>query len=60
MIKNNKIISLTIIGLVLGLICAVLAGSGQGNALIFVPFGGVVGFLAGWFWNTRSGEAAEK
>ena len=47
MIKNNKIISLTIIGLVVGLILAMLAGSGQNNAFIFVPFGGIVGFLAG-------------
>jgi hypothetical protein len=57
MIKNNKIVALTIIGLVVGLILAMLAGSGQNNAFIFVPFGGIVGFLAGWFWNTRSGEA---
>ena len=57
MIKNNKIISLTIIGLVVGLICAVLASTGQNNSFVFVPFGGIVGFLAGWFWNTRSGEA---
>ncbi|MGB5510542.1 MAG: hypothetical protein WBM87_02425 [Woeseiaceae bacterium] len=49
--------SLTVIGLVVGLILAVLAGTGQGNSLMFVPFGGIVGFLAGWFWNTRSGEA---
>lgn len=57
MIKNNKIVSLTIIGLVIGLILAFLAGTGQGNSFMFVPFCGVVGFLAGWFWNTRSGEA---
>jgi len=60
MIKNNKIMSLTIIGLVVGLILTVLAGSGQGNSFMFVPFGGIVGFLAGWFWNTRSGEEAKK
>ena len=57
MIKNNKIVSLTIIGLVVGLILAVLAGTGQNNSFMFVPVGGIVGFLAGWFWNTRSGEA---
>ena len=57
MIKNNKIISSTIIGLAVGLILAVMAGTGQNNSFMFIPVGGIVGFLAGWFWNTRSGEA---
>ncbi len=59
MIKKNKIISSTIIGLVVGLILAVLGGAGEANSFMFVPFGGIVGFLAGWFWNTRSGEAKQ-
>ena len=56
MIKNNKIVSLTVIGLVVGLILAVLVNSPQANAIVLAPFGGIVGFLAGWVWQTRSTE----
>ena len=57
MIKNNKIISLTVIGLVVGIILAVLNNSPQANAIVLAPLGGIVGFLAGWVWQTRSTEA---
>lgn len=57
MIKNNKIISLAIIGLVIGGIIGAVLDSGQANALSVGIVGGVVGFLAGWVWNSRSGEA---
>lgn len=57
MIKNNKIISLTVIGLVIGLILGILVNSPQANAIVLAPIGGVVGFLAGWVWQTRSTEA---
>lgn len=57
MIKNNKIISLTVIGLVVGFILAVLVNSPQANAIVLAPLGGIVGFLAGWVWQTRSTEA---
>ena len=55
MIKENKIISLAVIGLVLGGIIGVLINSEQASAATFAGFGGIVGFLAGWVWNTRSG-----
>jgi hypothetical protein len=57
MIAKNKIISLTIIGLVIGAILSMLGISGGSDILLLVPFGGVVGFLAGWIWQSRSGEA---
>ena len=57
MIAKNKIISLTIIGLVIGALLSMLGISGGSDILLLVPFGGVVGFLAGWIWQSRSGEA---
>mgnify|MGYP001820892943 CR=1 FL=1 len=57
MIKNNKIISLTIIGLVIGLILGVLVNSPQTNAIVVAPLGGIIGFVVGWIWETRSTEA---
>ncbi|MDH3273624.1 MAG: hypothetical protein OEQ39_20760 [Gammaproteobacteria bacterium] len=54
MIKENKIISLAVIGLVLGGIIGVLVNSEQASAAAFAGFGGIVGFLAGWVWNSRS------
>jgi len=56
-IKNNKIISLTVIGLVVGLILAVIANSPQADIVLLAPLGGVIGFLAGWVWQTRSSDA---
>ena len=55
MIEKNKIISLAVIGLVLGGIIGVLVDSEQASAAVFAAFGGIVGFLAGWVWNSRSG-----
>ena len=54
MIKNNKVISLTVIGAVLGGIVGTVVSSGQFNTLTVAIFGGVVGFLAGWIWNSRT------
>ncbi|NNC56589.1 MAG: hypothetical protein HKO12_03460 [Woeseiaceae bacterium] len=59
MIKNHKIISLAIIGLVVGGIVGAVTGPGQVDMLSAAVVGAVVGFLAGWVWNTRSGESAE-
>lgn len=59
MIKQNKIISLAIIGLVLGGIVGVLTNSEQTSAAMFAAFGGGIGFLAGWIWNSRTGDSEE-
>ena len=59
MIKNNKIISLAIIGLVLGGIIGAVVNTEQTNALSVAVIGGVVGFLAGWIWHSRSGDTEE-
>ena len=59
MIKNNKIISLVIIGAVLGSIIGTMVNSGQFNTVTVAVFGGVVGFLAGWIWNSRSDGSKE-
>lgn len=54
MIKNNKIISLVILGIVLGGIIGIVVNSEQANMVTVAIFGGAIGFLAGWIWNTRS------
>mgnify|MGYP001823807556 CR=1 FL=1 len=59
MIKKNKIVSLTVIGIVLGGIVGTLVSSGQINTVTGAVFGGVVGFLAGWIWNSRSDGSTE-
>lgn len=59
MISNNKVISLAIIGIVLGGIVGAVVNSGQFNALTVAVFGGTVGFLAGWVWRSRSEESKE-
>jgi small basic protein len=59
MIKNNKIISLTVIGLVLGLILALAMNSPDANVATLLPLGGIIGFIVGWVWNTRSPEAKQ-
>lgn len=58
-IKENKIISLAVIGVVLGGIIGVVANSEQLSAGMIAGIGGVGGFLAGWVWNSRSGESDE-
>jgi len=55
MIKENKIISLAVIGLVLGGIIGVVFNSEEFNAAAFAGFGGIAGFLVGWVWNVKSG-----
>ena len=57
MIQKNKTISLTIIGLVLGGIIGAVVNLEQANMFTLAIFGGVIGFLAGWIWNSRSGES---
>jgi hypothetical protein len=59
MIKQNKIISLAIIGLVLGGIVGAMVDSEQANAATLAIVGGVIGFLAGWVWNSRSGGSED-
>jgi len=59
MIKNNKIISVTIIGIVLGGIVGAIVNSAQVNMLSAAILVGIVGFLAGWIWNARSDESKE-
>lgn len=59
MIKNNKIVSLAVIGLVLGGIVGVGVNTEQVNLLSAGIVGGVIGFLAGWVWNTRSSDSKD-
>lgn len=59
MIQKNKIISLAIIGLVLGGIIGAVVNSEQIDMYTFAIVGGVIGFLAGWIWNSRSGGSEE-
>ena len=55
MIQKNKIIVLTVIGLVLGGIIGAVVNSEQIDMYTLAAVGGVIGFLAGWVWNSRSG-----
>ena len=59
MITQNKIISLAIIGLVLGGIVGSVVDSEQVNMITAAVAGGAIGFLAGWVWNTRSGGSED-
>ena len=59
MIMQNKIISLAIIGLVLGGIVGAAVDSEPANMAILAAVGGIIGFLAGWVWNTRSGGSED-
>jgi hypothetical protein len=59
MIMQNKIISLAIIGLVLGGIVGAVVDSEQANMATLAAVGGIVGFLAGWVWNSRSGGSED-
>lgn len=54
--QNNKIISLTIVGLVVGGIIGAVGASQQSELLIVAGVGGAIGFLAGWVWESRSGK----
>ncbi len=57
MIQKNKTISLTIIGLLLGGIIGNVVDLEQANMITLGVAGGVLGFLAGWIWNSRSDES---
>ena len=59
MIKQNKIISLAIIGVVLGGIIGAVVNSEQANMTTLAAYGGIIGFLAGWIWNARSGVSQD-
>ena len=61
MIKQNKVISLAIIGLVLGGIVGAAVDSEQANIIwpLLAAVGGIIGFLAGWVWNSRSGGSED-
>lgn len=59
MINNNKIVSLAIIGVVLGGIVGIVANSAPVNMLLAAILGGIVGFLAGWIWESRSDESKQ-
>ena len=60
MMQNNKIVMLTVIGLILGAIVGTVIESAQVNLYMFAMLGGVVGFLAGWIWNSRKSDSAEE
>lgn len=51
MFQNNKIMSLALCGLILGVIVGAISQAGLVMAAVL---GGLIGFLAGWFWNSRS------
>ena len=59
MIMQNKIISLVIIGLVLGGIVGAAVDSEQAIMALLAAIGGIIGFLAGWVWNSRSGGSED-
>ena len=59
MISNNKIISLAVIGIVLGGILGFFVNTEQFNMVSAAVAGGVIGFLAGWIWNSRSDGSKE-
>ncbi len=55
MIENNKILSLTVIGVILGGILGALVEIEVRGGMYFAAFvGGGIGFLAGWVWQSRS------
>jgi hypothetical protein len=56
MITDNKIAALTLIGIVVGSLIGLMVNTEQVNIFSLGLFGGIVGFLAGWVWNTRTTE----
>ncbi len=56
MITNNKIAALTLIGIVVGALGGLRVYGGMAGLSYLGVFGGIVGFLTGWFWNTRTTE----
>ena len=59
MIENNKILSLTVIGVILGGILGALVEIEQMSMYMVAAVGGVIGFLAGWVWQSRSDTSEE-
>lgn len=60
MIENNKILSLTVIGVILGgILGALVEIEVMGGMYLVAVFGGVIGFLAGWVWQSRSDTSEE-
>jgi hypothetical protein len=59
MIENNKILSLTAIGVILGGILGALVEIEQVSMYSVAAVGGVIGFLAGWVWQSRSDTSEE-
>jgi hypothetical protein len=60
MIENNKILSLAVIGIILGGILGALVEIEQmGGMYSVAAVGGVIGFLAGWVWQSRSDTSEE-
>ena len=59
MIENNKILSLTVIGVILGGILGALVEIEQMRMYSVAAVGGAIGFLAGWVWQSRSDTSEE-
>ena len=59
MIENNKILSLTVIGVILGGILGALVEIEQMSMYLVAAVGGVIGFFAGWVWQSRSDTSEE-
>ncbi len=59
MIENNKILSLTVIGVILGGILGALVEIEQMGMYSVAAVGGVIGFVAGWVWQSRSDTSEE-
>jgi predicted MFS family arabinose efflux permease len=59
MIENNKILSLTVIGVILGGILGALVEFEQMGMYSVAAVGGVIGFIAGWVWQSRSDKSEE-
>ena len=60
MIENNKILSLTVIGVILGgILGALVEIEVMGGMYVVAAVGGVIGFLAGWVWQSRSDTSEE-
>ena len=57
MITKHKIVSLTVVGLVLGGVVGALALSEPWKIFTLTAACGGIGFLAGWIWNNRSAES---
>ena len=60
MIENNKILSLTVIGVILGgILGALVEIEVIGGKYLVAAIGGGIGFLAGWVWQSRSDTSEE-